>query len=97
MAVIGAERRRWVDTPDAEPDPAARGRLYGSISRPSGTPLVRLPRTVSAERVHADLALKLEFFNPLGSVKDRIGLAMIVDLAASFAERYLSTAPLAGL
>lgn len=58
--------------------PNARGRLYGSILETVGaTPLVRLPRLVSAERVSADLALKLEFFNPLGSVKDRIGLAMI--------------------
>jgi cysteine synthase A len=41
------------------------------------TPLVRLPRLAAAEGLVADLTLKLEFFNPLGSVKDRIGLAMI--------------------
>lgn len=58
--------------------PAARGRIFGSILETVGaTPLVRLPRLVAAERLSADLALKLEFFNPLGSVKDRIGLAMI--------------------
>jgi cysteine synthase A len=42
-----------------------------------GTPLVRLPKLVQAGSLRADLALKLEFFNPLGSVKDRIGLAMV--------------------
>jgi cysteine synthase A len=39
--------------------------------------MVRLPRLAAEEGFTADLALKLEFFNPLGSVKDRIGLAMI--------------------
>jgi cysteine synthase A len=42
-----------------------------------GTPLVRLPRLKEADNLLADLVLKLEFFNPLGSVKDRIGLAMV--------------------
>jgi cysteine synthase A len=42
-----------------------------------GTPMVRLPRLAAEEGFVADLALKLEFFNPLGSVKDRIGLGMI--------------------
>ncbi len=39
------------------------------------TPLVRLNKL--CEGCHAEILLKLEFFNPLGSVKDRIGLAMI--------------------
>ena len=39
------------------------------------TPLVRLNKL--SEGLHADIVLKLEFFNPLSSVKDRIGLAMI--------------------
>jgi cysteine synthase A len=58
--------------------PPPRGRIYDSILDTIGaTPLVRLPRLVASERLAADLALKLEFFNPLGSVKDRIGLAMV--------------------
>ncbi len=57
---------------------APRGRVYDSILEVvGGTPLVRLPRLRAAEGLGADLALKLEFFNPLGSVKDRFGLAMV--------------------
>jgi cysteine synthase A len=56
----------------------ARGRIYGSVLETIGaTPLVRVPRLAAEQRLHADLALKLEFFNPLESVKDRIGLAMV--------------------
>ncbi|MBN9507594.1 MAG: cysteine synthase A [Alphaproteobacteria bacterium] len=56
----------------------ARGRIYGSVLEVvGGTPLVRLARLGAAEGLGADVALKLEFFNPLGSVKDRIGLAMV--------------------
>ncbi|PHK93538.1 cysteine synthase A [Pseudoroseomonas rhizosphaerae] len=47
------------------------------LSTIGNTPLVRLPRLEAARGLRARLALKLEFFNPLGSVKDRIGLAMI--------------------
>ncbi|MBU6499896.1 MAG: cysteine synthase A [Rhodospirillales bacterium] len=55
-----------------------RGRIHASILDTIGnTPLVRLPRLIAEEGLKADLLLKLEFFNPLGSVKDRIGLAMI--------------------
>jgi cysteine synthase A len=58
--------------------PSARGRIYNSILDTIGaTPLVRVPRLAAACGLEADLALKLEFFNPLGSVKDRIGLAMV--------------------
>jgi cysteine synthase len=57
--------------------PASRpGRLYGSVLETVGaTPLVLLPRLSAG--LGARVALKLEFFNPLGSVKDRIGLAMV--------------------
>ena len=63
----------------SNPIPAApRGRLYGSVLEIIGnTPLVRLPKLEAAESLGARLALKLEFQNPLGSVKDRIGLAMV--------------------
>jgi cysteine synthase A len=54
------------------------GRVYGSITEVvGGTPLVLLARLAAEEQLPAELALKLEFFNPLGSVKDRIGLAMV--------------------
>jgi len=56
---------------------AARGRIYASVLETVGnTPIVRLPR-IEAEQPGAKLALKLEFFNPLGSIKDRIGVAML--------------------
>jgi len=52
------------------------GRLYNNIVETVGrTPLVRLNRV--AEGLEATVAVKCEFFNPLGSVKDRIGMAMI--------------------
>jgi cysteine synthase A len=59
-------------------------RIYDNITETIGnTPLVRLHRTAKKHGVVADLLLKLEFFNPLSSVKDRIGLAMIDDAFAS--------------
>jgi len=55
-----------------------RGRVYGSIAETIGqTPLVRLDRVKAAAGLNADILLKLEFFNPLSSVKDRIGVSMI--------------------
>lgn len=55
-----------------------RGRIYdGIIDTIGATPLVRVPKLAKAYGVAADLILKLEFFNPLASVKDRIGAAMI--------------------
>jgi cysteine synthase A len=57
---------------------APRGRIYDNVVQTiGGTPLVRLPRLTAEDGLRADLMLKLEFFNPLGSVKDRIGLGMI--------------------
>jgi cysteine synthase A len=55
-----------------------RGRIYDSITETIGdTPLVRMARMPKTAGVKADLLFKLEFFNPIGSVKDRIGVAMI--------------------
>jgi cysteine synthase len=55
-----------------------RGRVYDSIVETIGaTPLVRLKRLAAAHQVKAELLAKCEFFNPLSSVKDRIGVAMI--------------------
>jgi cysteine synthase len=55
-------------------------RIYNDITETIGnTPLVRLNRTAKKHGAVADVLLKLEFFNPLSSVKDRIGLAMIDD------------------
>lgn len=60
-----------------------RGRVYDSITDTIGdTPLVRLQRMAKDAHAKADLLLKLEFFNPLASVKDRIGVSMIEDLEA---------------
>jgi len=52
--------------------------IYNDITKTVGnTPLVRLNRTARKHGALADILLKLEFFNPLSSVKDRIGVAMI--------------------
>lgn len=52
------------------------GRIYNNIVETVGrTPLVRLNKVTAG--VDATILLKCEFFNPLGSVKDRIGMAMI--------------------
>ncbi len=60
--------------------PEFRGKIYNSILDTIGaTPLVRVPRITAEKQLIADLLLKLEFFNPLSSVKDRIGLAMLED------------------
>src|SRR4051795_2262724 len=53
-----------------------QGRVFNDITETiGGTPLVRLNRLIPKD--HATVAVKCEFFNPLASVKDRIGLAMI--------------------
>ena len=55
-----------------------RGRVYGSITETIGdTPLVRLDRLARERGIDAEILLKLEFFNPIASVKDRIGVNMI--------------------
>ncbi len=55
-----------------------RGRIYGSILETIGdTPIVRLDKLAKEKGVKANLLAKLEFFNPIASVKDRIGVSMI--------------------
>ncbi len=57
------------------------GRIYNNIVETVGkTPLVKLNKVTAG--LNATIALKCEFFNPLGSVKDRIGMAMIEDAEA---------------
>jgi len=65
----------------ALPKTSGRGRIYNSIIDTIGdTPLVRLNRMAKDAGAKADILLKLEFFNPLSSVKDRIGVSMIETL-----------------
>ncbi len=71
-----------------KPVPSARvpgrGRIYDSITDTVGdTPLVRLDKFAREKGVVANLIAKLEFFNPIASVKDRIGVAMIGALEAA--------------
>src|SRR5438128_2802897 len=59
-------------------------KIHNDITETIGnTPLVRLNRTAAAHGAQAEILLKLEFFNPLSSVKDRIGFAMIDDALKS--------------
>jgi len=68
-------------TPPAKP---GRGRIYNSITQTIGdTPIVRLDRLAKEKGVKANLLAKLEFFNPISSVKDRIGVSMIESLEKS--------------
>ncbi len=61
-----------------------RGKIYASITDTIGnTPIVRLDRFAREKGVTANLLAKLEFFNPISSVKDRIGVAMIDALEAA--------------
>ena len=60
-----------------------RGRIYSSITETIGdTPIVRLDKLAKEKGVKANLLAKLEFFNPIACVKDRIGVAMIESLEA---------------
>jgi cysteine synthase A len=62
---------------------AGRGKVYDSILDTIGdTPLIRLPRLSAELKPKATVLAKLEFFNPIGSVKDRIGVSMIEALEA---------------
>ncbi|MEM9010141.1 MAG: cysteine synthase A [Pseudomonadota bacterium] len=66
-------------TPFARP----HGRIYDDITQTiGGTPIVRLARYAEATGLAAEICAKLEFFNPIASVKDRIGVSMIEALEA---------------
>lgn len=68
----------------AESAKPGRGRIYGSITETIGnTPLVRLNRLPRERGIDAEILVKLEFFNPISSVKDRIGVSMIDAMEAS--------------
>ncbi|MCB1507703.1 MAG: cysteine synthase A [Hyphomicrobiaceae bacterium] len=72
------------DTEARTPRTHGRGKVYGSILDTIGdTPVVRLGKLAEHMGVKADLLAKLEFFNPIASVKDRIGVAMLEALEAS--------------
>jgi cysteine synthase A len=75
-----AARKAKASAPEQTP---GRGRIYDSITDTIGnTPLVRLRKIEKAKGLKANLLAKLEFFNPLASVKDRIGEHMITKLEA---------------
>ncbi|MFT3728454.1 MAG: cysteine synthase A [Terricaulis sp.] len=66
--------------PDQKP---GRGRIYDNITKTIGdTPLVRMSKLAAAHGCDAELLGKLEFFNPIASVKDRIGVSMVEALEA---------------
>ena len=64
-------------------DKPGRGRVYGNILETIGnTPLVRIGRLAHEAGCQAEVLAKLEFFNPLASVKDRIALSMLEAMEA---------------
>jgi cysteine synthase len=89
IKVESSSRRPIISASEMESEPAGdisrhhpmaepRGRIFGSIlDAIGGTPLIRLSRFMERGGLSADVLLKLEYLNPLGSVKDRIGLAMV--------------------
>ncbi len=70
--------------PARKSDATFRGRIYDSIIDTMGaTPLVRVRRLAEQAGCKAEILAKLEFFNPLASVKDRIGVSMVEALEAA--------------
>jgi cysteine synthase len=64
-------------------DKPGRGRIYGSITETVGnTPIVAVSRMAGEYGIGANIFAKLEFFNPIASVKDRIGVAILDALEA---------------
>ncbi len=78
MAKVSASATASASASSSADKGPGRGRIYDSITDTVGdTPLVRLDRIAAMKDVPAHLLAKLEFFNPISSVKDRIGVAMI--------------------
>jgi cysteine synthase len=83
MIALFSNRKEKDVAPLADRVPG-RGRIYKSITDTIGdTPIVQLQRIAKEHGVKANLLAKLEFFNPIASVKDRIGVAMIDALEAA--------------
>jgi cysteine synthase A len=75
--------RKLESAPNLDRKPG-RGRVYDSITDTIGdTPLVRLKRLPRERGVDAEILVKLEFFNPIASVKDRIGVSMVDAMEAA--------------
>src|ERR1051326_6124135 len=70
--------------PSATARAPGRGRVFDSITQTIGdTPIVRLNRLPQMKGIKAHILAKLEFFNPIASVKDRIGVSMIDAMEAA--------------
>jgi len=79
-----AAAKKPQESPPLKPNPECRGKIYDSIVDTIGnTPLVRVPRFTEKYKLEAEILAKLEFFNPLASVKDRIGFGMIEEAERS--------------
>ena len=77
--------------PPATARAPGRGRVFDSIAQTIGdTPVVRLNRLPQMKGVKAHILAKLEFFNPIASVKDRIGVSMIEAMEAGGLRRSAS-------
>jgi cysteine synthase A len=73
-----------MNKPAADARIPGRGRIFNSITETIGdTPLVRLDKFAREKGIVAQLLAKLEFFNPIASVKDRIGVSMIEAMEAA--------------
>ena len=71
-------------TPPVKMEAVSGGGIHDNVLQTIGaTPLIRLAKLAAAHDVKAEIVGKCEFFNPLGSVKDRIGLSMIEALERS--------------
>src|SRR5260370_41356023 len=81
---MAGARRKPHRAPVAGARQRGRGRVFDSITDTIGdTPIVRLNRLPRMNGARAQVLAKLEFFNPIGSVKDRIGVSMIDAMEAN--------------